>query len=204
MWTIDDSIDWMFPFIQTSTLQALFRELILCQERQAFLLEQIQQYLPRSPSSSAFFLPLDTSSSQRSPPVSSLQDAFEQRKSSFIHQSKERVKQIYRHQKKSHQRIIPRLAQCNNSYLQEKRQSEYDRLCAMIIKHQNRQNAKIYGNFIKNRLCSEWIDLKSNWILLSSVPLLPSLIHERDARFPHSASCFRQEPATIHFDPDYF
>ena len=170
----------LFSLIQassTSTLQGLFRELILCQERQACLLEQIQQHLTtsksRSRSTSAFFLPLDTSSSQCSQPLSSLQDAFQQRKSSFIHQSNERVEQIYRHQKKSHQRIIPRLAQCNNTYLQEKRQSEYDRLCTMIIKHQNRQNAKIYGNFIKTRLRYEWIDLRSsNWMIFSFVLLL--------------------------------
>jgi hypothetical protein len=83
----------------------------------------------------------------------SLQDAFQQKKSLFIEQSKERVKQIYSHKNKFHHRIIPNIKQTNNTYLQEKRKYENDRLCAMIIKHQNRQNAKIYGNLIKNQLC---------------------------------------------------
>lgn len=83
----------------------------------------------------------------------SLQDAFQQRKSSFIEQSKKRVKQIYHHKTKFHHRIIPNIKQTNNTYLQERRKYENDRLCAMIIKHQNQKNAKIYGNFIKNQLC---------------------------------------------------
>ena len=86
-------------------------------------------------------------------PSLSLQDAFQQRKSSFIQQSKQRVNDIYRQNNKYHHRIIPDIKQTNNTYLQERRQYENNRLCAMIIKHQNRQNAKIYGNRIKNQLC---------------------------------------------------
>jgi len=100
-------------------------------------------------SSSAFFLPF----SNNSQIILSLQDAFQQRKSSFIQQSKKRVNQISRQNKNFHHRIIPNINQTKNTYLQERRQYENDRLCSMIIKHQNRQNAKIYGNLIKNQLC---------------------------------------------------
>jgi len=84
--------------------------------------------------------------------ILSLQDAFQQRKSSFIQRSKKRINQIYRQNNKYHHRIIPNIKQTNNTYLQERRQYENDRLCSIIIKHQNRQNAKIYGNLIKNQL----------------------------------------------------
>ncbi|CAF3997697.1 unnamed protein product [Rotaria sp. Silwood2] len=142
---------------QSSVLHELFNELIACQQKQAFLLEQIQKIIKQSkqtPSSSfKFFLPLN-SLNNNSKDISSLQDAFQQRKSSFIQQSKERVNQIYRHNNKCHHRIIPNIKTTNNTYLKEKRQYENDRLCAMIIKHQNRQNAKIYGNLIKNSIVS--------------------------------------------------
>lgn len=105
------------------------------------------------PSSLSFFLPLDslTKTNQQIP---SLQDAFQKRKSSFIQQSKERINQIHRHNTKYHHRIEPNVKTTNNTYLKEKRQSENDRLCAIIIKHQNRQNAKVYGNLIKNSVVS--------------------------------------------------
>jgi hypothetical protein len=105
-----------------------------------------------TPPSSTFFLPLNSFNNNRQD-TPSLQDAFQQRKSSFIQQSKKRVNQIYRQNNQYHHRIIPDIKQTNNTYLQQKRQYENDRLCAMIIKHQNRQNAKIYGNLIKNQLC---------------------------------------------------
>ncbi|CAF3987664.1 unnamed protein product, partial [Adineta steineri] len=145
----------------TSTLHELFHELTLCQQKQKILLQKIQQLIKQSkqkssssrPSSSlTFFLPLNDNSKN----ISSLQHAFQQRKSSFIQQSKKRVNDIYYHHNNKHhhhQRIIPNIKQTNNTYLQERRQNEHNRLCTMIIKHQNRQNAKIYGNFIKNQLC---------------------------------------------------
>ena len=116
-------------------LEDLFEELILCQRRETFLLEQIEEHLKQS----------------NDQPNSSLQQAFQQRKSSFIRRSEERVKRIYSERKSSHQRIIPQIKLSENIYLQEKRQLEYDRLCAMIIKHQNRQSAKIYGNCVRNQ-----------------------------------------------------
>ncbi|CAF1149463.1 unnamed protein product [Adineta steineri] len=146
----------------TSTLHELFHELTLCQQKQKILLQKIQQLIKQSkqkssssrrPSSSlTFFLPLNDNSKN----ISSLQHAFQQRKSSFVQQSKKRVNDIYHHHNNKHhhhQRIIPNIKQTNNTYLQERRQNEHNRLCTMIIKHQNRQNAKIYGNFIKNQLC---------------------------------------------------
>ena len=139
----------------TSTkIHELFKELTLCQRKQTFLLQQIQQLIKQSEqiSSSTFCLPTN-SLNNNSTDIPSLQQAFQQRKSSFIQQSKQRVNQIYRHNHKHHHRIIPNIKQTNNTYLQERRQYENERLCTMIIKHQNRQNAKIYGNLIKNQLC---------------------------------------------------
>ncbi|CAF1000299.1 unnamed protein product [Rotaria sordida] len=146
---------------QSSLLHELFNELIACQQKQAVLLKQIQQIIKQSKqissSSLTFFLPLNSlnnNNNNNSEDSPSLQDAFQQRKSSFIQQSKERVNQIYRHNTKYHHRIIPNIKTTNNTYLKQKRQYENDRLCAMIIKHQNRQNAKIYGNLIKNSIVS--------------------------------------------------
>ncbi len=138
----------------TSTIHELYNELTICQQRQTFLLQKIQQLVKQSKqiSSSTFFLPLN-SSNNNSKDIPSLQHAFQQRKSSFIQQSKQRVQEIYRQNTKHHHRIIPNIKQTNNTYLQKRRQYENDRLCEMIIKHQNRQNAKIYGNSIKNQLC---------------------------------------------------
>jgi len=139
----------------STTLHELLNELNACQQKQAVLIKQIQQLVNQSEqissSSSTFFLPLNSFNNSQT--ILSLQDAFQQRKSSFIEQSKKRVNHIYSHRKKFHHRIIPNIKQTNNTYLQERRQYENDRLCAMIIKHQNRQNAKIYGNLIKNQLC---------------------------------------------------
>ncbi|CAF0886255.1 unnamed protein product [Rotaria sordida] len=144
---------------QSSLLHELFNELIACQQKQAVLLKQIQQIIKQSKqissSSLTFFLPLNSlNNNNNSEDSPSLQDAFQQRKSLFIQQSKERVNQIYRHNTKYHHRIIPNIKTTNNTYLKQKRQYENDRLCAMIIKHQNRQNAKIYGNLIKNSIVS--------------------------------------------------
>ncbi|CAF5220803.1 unnamed protein product, partial [Rotaria magnacalcarata] len=88
--TFSKSID------QTSILRKLYDELLVCQQRQAFLLEQIQQIIkqPQKKSSSLkFFLPLNSLNS-KSNDIPSLQDAFQQRKSSFIQQSKERIDRI--------------------------------------------------------------------------------------------------------------
>lgn len=139
----------------TSTVNELLHQLNACQKQQAILLEQIGQLISRSkrPPPFAFFLPLNNHSTSQT--ILSLQDAFEQRKSSFIQQSKHRVNQIYRQNQKSHHRIIPSIEPTKNTYLRERRRYENDRLCAMIIKQQNRQSAKIYGNFRRttNRLC---------------------------------------------------
>ena len=117
--------------IQTA-VEDLFEELIRLQERESALLARIEEHLQQ----------LDEPS---------LQQAFQQRKSAFIRRSKERVERIYSQRKVSHQRIIPSLRFSDNAFLQEKRQLEFDRLAKMIVKHQNRQNAKIYGNLVKNR-----------------------------------------------------
>ncbi|CAF1092410.1 unnamed protein product [Rotaria magnacalcarata] len=148
--TFSKSID------QTSILRKLYDELLVCQQRQAFLLEQIQQIIkqPQKKSSSLnFFLPLNSLNS-KSNDIPSLQDAFQQRKSSFIQQSKERIDRIHRHTMKPHRCMKPNIKSTNNTYLKQRRQNEHDRLCAMIVKHQNRENAKVYGNLIKKSIIS--------------------------------------------------
>ncbi|CAF0978718.1 unnamed protein product [Adineta ricciae] len=136
-------------FFHPTTLDELFHELTACQRKQTLLIERIHEQL-KSSHSATFFLPFDSLSNSKTVP--SLQDAFQQHKSSFIQQSNERISEIHRHRTKSHQRIIPPVKRTSNTYLQEKRQYENDRLCAMIIKHQNRQSAKIYGDLVRHKL----------------------------------------------------
>ena len=136
-------------FSHPTTLEELFHELTACQRKQTLLIERIHEQL-RSSHSATFFLPFDSLSNSKLIP--SLQDAFQQHKSSFIQRSKERISEIHRHRMKLHQRIISPVKRTSNTYLQQRRQYENDRLCAMIIKHQNRQSAKIYGDLVRHRL----------------------------------------------------
>ena len=80
-----------------------------------------------------------------------------------IQRSKKRISEIHRHRMKLHQIIISPVKRTSNTYLQQRRQYENDRLCAMIIKHQNRQSAKIYGDLVRHRLYKNWTD--NNFLL---------------------------------------